>query len=94
VAREDVPDDRRRDDDQEQRPPRRGDLLADRGEPGHAESAPTPLLGQIHSEIALRGERVPELGGRLAGRVLPARVVLGEAVTDAAHGLAYLALLL
>ena len=60
---------------------------------GHAEPAAAPLLGQVHAEVALLGERVPQLGGRLAGRVLLARVVLGEAVADAAHGCADLALL-
>ena len=70
VAGQDRADDRRRDDDQEQRLAGRRDLLADRGEPGHAEPAAAPLLGEVDAQVALLGERVPELGGRLAGRVL------------------------
>jgi hypothetical protein len=93
VPSEDVSDDRRRDHDQEQRLAGCGDLLAHGGEPAHAEPAPAPLLGQVHAEVALFGERVPELGRWLVRLVLLARVVLGEAVADAAHRLADLALL-
>src|SRR5215207_9099398 len=56
--------------------------------------AAAPLLGQVHTEVALLREGVPELGRRLVGGVLLAGVVLREAVADAAHRLADLALLL
>ena len=93
VPGQDRAHDRGRDHDQQQRLAGRRDLLAHRGQAGHAEPAAAPLLGQVDAQVALGGQRVPELGGRLSRLVLAARVVGWERVADAADGGADLPLL-
>ena len=61
VPDEDRADDRRRDDDQQQRAAGGRDLLADRRQRAHPEPAAAVLLGQVDAEVALLGERVPQL---------------------------------
>ncbi len=89
VAGDDRADDRGGDHDQEQRASGGRDLLADGLEGVHAEPASAVALGQVDAEVALLGERVPELGGRLVGLDDPPVVVRpAERLADAANGVA------